>query len=218
MKAGKPRDQGRSYRPVSLLCPAVKILERLFLPSIVEALGTRPSKHGFKSRHSTASALLPISARVVSGFSQRKPPSSTIPIVLDISKAVDTVSHRLLIEMIHRSRLRHNLVKWLGIPPRQEGIVYLSAAALVSAPSADGGPTGIRHLPSPLQPLCFRLPNSRFDVLADDFTMLMLASTPSIVEADARANLLCSSVVRWADCKQLAIHCLQEIQRDTVHL
>ena len=33
-----------SYRPISLLCLAVKILERLLLPSIAEALDTRPSQ------------------------------------------------------------------------------------------------------------------------------------------------------------------------------
>ena len=62
LKARKPRGQGRSYRPISLLCPAAKILERHLLPSIVEALGTRSSQHGTKLKHSTASTLIPISA------------------------------------------------------------------------------------------------------------------------------------------------------------
>ena len=113
LKAGKPQEQGRSYRLISLLCLAVKILERLILPSIVEALGTRPSQHCFKPRHYNASALLPISARVVSGFNQRKDPNRAIAIAVDISKALDTVSYSLLIEMIHCSRLSHNLVIWL---------------------------------------------------------------------------------------------------------
>ena len=86
LKAEKPHEQGRSYRPISLLCPAFKILKRLILPAIVEALGTRLSQHGFKPRHSIALALLLISARVVSGFNQRKPPSRTIPIAVGISK------------------------------------------------------------------------------------------------------------------------------------
>ena len=77
----------------------------------METLGTRRFQHGFKPRHSTASGQLPISARVVSGFSQRKLPSRTIAVAVDISKAFDTVSHRLLNEMIHRFRLRHNLVR-----------------------------------------------------------------------------------------------------------
>ena len=59
---------------------------------------------------------------------------------------------------------------------------------------------------------------------ADDFTLL--ASAPSIVEAEVRANQLCSILVRWADGKQLAIAkksiakkslAIAEIQRDPVH-
>ena len=38
---------------------------------------------------------------------------------------------------------------------------------------------------------------------ADNFTLLAYA--PSILEAEARANQLCSSLVRWTDGKQLAI-------------
>ena len=36
-----------------------------------------------------------------------------IAIVMNILNMFDTVSHRLFIEMIHHSRLRHNLVRWL---------------------------------------------------------------------------------------------------------
>ena len=83
LEAGKPREQS---------CSEVKILERLILPAIVESLGTRPYQHGFKPMHSTASALLPVSARVVSGFNQRKPPSRTIAITVDISRRRSTPS------------------------------------------------------------------------------------------------------------------------------
>ena len=71
-KAGKPREHGRSYHPISLLCQAAKVLERLLLPNIVEALCTCPSQLGFKPMHSTTSALLPMSASLVSDFNQRK--------------------------------------------------------------------------------------------------------------------------------------------------
>ena len=48
-----------------------------------------------------------------------------------------------------------------GVPPRQEGVVPIPSAPLAFPPSVSGGPTGIRHLPSPLQPLCVGLPNPR---------------------------------------------------------
>ena len=188
LKAGKPREQGRSYHPISLLCPAVKIRERLILPAIVEALGTCLSQHGFNLRDSTDSALLPISARVVSGFNQRKPPSRTITITVDILKAFSNVSHRLLIEMIYRSWLPQSGQMACGVPPRQEGVVPISAALLAIPPSVGGGPTGIHHLPSPLQPLCVRLPIPDLDMTSYSDKFTLLASAPSIVEAEARAN------------------------------
>ena len=43
VRAGKSREQGCSYHPISLLCPASKDSKRLLLPTIVEALGTLPS-------------------------------------------------------------------------------------------------------------------------------------------------------------------------------
>ena len=46
LKAGKPRDQGRCYCLISLLCTVMKILKRLLLPSIVEVLGNY-FQHGF---------------------------------------------------------------------------------------------------------------------------------------------------------------------------
>ena len=114
LKPGKPRNAGGSYRPISLLSPAVKILERLVLPELTLALGTRSSQHGFKPHHSTVSALLPVAASIAEGFNLRKPPSRTVAVAVDISKAFDTVNHRLLLEMICHSRLGHNLVRWLA--------------------------------------------------------------------------------------------------------
>ena len=47
------------------------------------------------------------------------------------------------------------------------------------------------------------IPDTDMTSFADDFTLV--ASAPSIVEAEARANRLCSLLVRWADGKQLPI-------------
>ena len=84
-----------------------------------------------------------------------------------------------------------------GVPPRQEGIVLLTTAPLAFPPSAGGGPTGVRHLLSPLQPFCLWLshPRCRHDVLC---RRLHIAA-PSIVEAVARTNQLCSLLVRFVE-------------------
>ena len=55
-KPGKDSSESTSYRPISLLCPAAKILEALILPSINEFLSPAKDRHGFRSKHSTTSA------------------------------------------------------------------------------------------------------------------------------------------------------------------
>ena len=57
LKPGKPIDEGKSYRPISLLCPAAKILEKLILPEVSAAVDLQDHQHGFSKHHSTATAL-----------------------------------------------------------------------------------------------------------------------------------------------------------------
>ena len=72
-KPGKDTSQGTSYRPISLICPATKVLESLFLPTINKYLIPAHDQHGFRREHSTTSALLQLTTDVAVGFNQRKP-------------------------------------------------------------------------------------------------------------------------------------------------
>ena len=56
-KPGKDSSQDTFYKPISLLCPAAKVLEALVLLSINEFLSPAKDQHGFRHRHSTTSAL-----------------------------------------------------------------------------------------------------------------------------------------------------------------
>ena len=81
-KPGKDSSQGTSYRPISLLCPAAKVLEALILPSINEFLSPAKDQHGFRPRHSTTSALLQLTTDIETGFNQRKPPHRTVCVAI----------------------------------------------------------------------------------------------------------------------------------------
>ena len=99
-KSGKDTSQGTSHRPISLLCPAAKVLEALILPSINEFLSPSKDQHGFRPRHSTISALLQLTKDIETGFNQRKPPHRTVCVAIDLTAAFDTVSHDTLISKI----------------------------------------------------------------------------------------------------------------------
>ena len=126
LKPGKSPDQGLSYRPISLLCPEIKVLERLLLPILKVALPTSSTQHGFKPRHSTVSALLPLSTNVARGFNEQKPAHRTGLLCVDLSKAFDVVDHHRLLKKIGFSDLNSNLKRWLVayLRDRRVRVVY----------------------------------------------------------------------------------------------
>jgi hypothetical protein len=115
LKPEKPADQGASYRPISLVSPVVKILERLMLSALNNAFPLRSSHHGFTPDHSMIIALLPIVSQISEGFNQPEPASRTVVVAINLSKAFDTVAITLLIEKISNLNLNHNYVRWLSI-------------------------------------------------------------------------------------------------------
>ena len=104
-KPGKDSSQGTSYRPISLLCPAAKVLEALILPSINKFLSPAKDQHGFRPRHLTTSALLQLTTDIETGVNQLKPRHHTVCVAIDLTAAFDTVSHDTLISKIVGSSL-----------------------------------------------------------------------------------------------------------------
>ena len=113
-KPGKDTSQGTSYRPISLICPAAKVWESLFLPSINKYLIHAQDQHGFRREPSTTSALLQLTTDVAVGFNQRKPPDRTVCVAADLSAAFDTVCHNNLLSKINRSQLPPATARWLS--------------------------------------------------------------------------------------------------------
>ena len=113
-KPGKDSSQGTSYRPISLLCPAAKVMEALILPEVNYHLLPSPDQHGFRPAHSTTSALLQLTTDIATGFNQRKPPDRTVCVAVDLTAAFDTVCHNTLISKIGRSTLPSPTTRWLS--------------------------------------------------------------------------------------------------------
>ena len=85
-KSGTESSHGTSYRPISLLYPAAKVLEALILPSINEFLSPAKDQHSFIPRHSTTYALLQLTT------DRRKSPHRTVCVSIDLTVAFDSVS------------------------------------------------------------------------------------------------------------------------------
>jgi hypothetical protein len=109
-KPNKDPNLGTSYRPISLLSPIAKTMEKILLPYITSNIPQVKHQHGFKSLHSTTTALQQITNQIVKGFNQKQPPERTIVVSLDLSKAFDTVNIHNLIHKLQQTNIP-NLIK-----------------------------------------------------------------------------------------------------------
>ena len=70
-------------------------------------------QHGFRKAHSTTTAMHHITRKICDGINQKKPPHRTILVAIDLSKAFDTVDHRILLHDILETSIPNNYKRWL---------------------------------------------------------------------------------------------------------
>ena len=207
LKPNKPPNLSTSYRPISLLCPLSKLLERLLLPFLTDSLPSSPSQHGFKRRHSTVTALLPLVTCVARGFNQVKPPLRSAVVSTDISKAFEVVDHNILLRKLTAAPLHNNVLRWMSafVRGRQSAVTYQgskSTYCIVKTGVAQGSVSG---------PILFNTfvedcPNEDADEeesYADDFDFLI--SDPKWDDILNRLQPVIDSVVDWTSSLNLTI-------------
>ena len=113
LKPGKSASEGKSYRPISLLSPAAKILESLLLPTISDSIQFAQHQHGFMKGRSTNTALHEISEHITKGLNIKRPVDRTVLVALDLSRAFDTVNHDILLTDISKLNLNANIKRFL---------------------------------------------------------------------------------------------------------
>ena len=111
-KPKKDPHQGFSYRPISLLSPTAKLLEKIILPYITNNIPTIYHQH--EHEHSTTTALHQLNNHITTGFNQKKPPHRTITIALDMSQAFDTVNHYTLIEKLINTNTPNLITRFIA--------------------------------------------------------------------------------------------------------
>jgi len=112
LKAGKDPSDSKSYYPISVLCPTIKILEKLLLPILEQHLPNSNIQYGFRRGHSTTSALMELNSTISSGFNQKRPLCHTL--LLQIDMAFDRVNHEKLLADLNNSSLPGAIVKWFS--------------------------------------------------------------------------------------------------------
>ena len=113
-KPNKPAENPDSYRPVSILSPVARLAERLLLTEVKDSTNLPQQQHGFRTGHSTVTAVSTLTEDIIHGFNSKRPPIRTVAVALDLKKAFDTVNIDQLIKLILESNLSANTKKWLA--------------------------------------------------------------------------------------------------------
>ena len=205
LKLKKPASDLASYRPISLTSCIAKVMERMVanrLYHLAETSGwIHPSQAGFRKGRSCEDQITRVVQRISDGFNA-KPMQRSVMVLLDFSKAYDTVWREKLLLTMAEMGVPLHLIRWLRsfLSNRQARVRFNGVLSLWMA-MRQGLPQG-----SVLAPLLFVfyintlakiLPIENLNSLfADD--VQILASDADRLVATANAQAAVNVVYRWS--------------------
>ena len=110
---GKSRDLETNYRPISLLTTMSKVLEKVVYKRVYNFLTSTgqicEKQYGFWAKHSCDHAVAQIIGTILKNLENKK---STITVMLDLSKAFDTIEHHIMLQKLELYGVRGTCLNW----------------------------------------------------------------------------------------------------------
>ena len=113
-KPNKDIDKGTSYMPIFLISVIAKTLEKFLLTYITANIPNTSMQHGYKTQHSTVTALRTLNNTVAKGLNQMAPHARTITVALDMSKSFDTINKHTLIRKLLQTTIPSTIIKYIA--------------------------------------------------------------------------------------------------------
>ena len=106
-------NEANNYRSISLLMTISKVLEKNVYQRtycFMEKTGQiYNSQYGFRSQHSCESAVAELASEIIKG---QQNDMYTLALFLDLSKAFDTLEHKVLLDKMYRYGIRGISLNW----------------------------------------------------------------------------------------------------------
>ena len=110
---GKSRESETNYRPISLLTTMSKVMEKVVYKRVYRFLTDTGQicemQYGFRSNHSCEHAIAQVVGSVLKNMETNK---STIAVMLDLSKAFDTIEHSIMIKKLELFGVHGVCLEW----------------------------------------------------------------------------------------------------------
>lgn len=110
----KGKDNVSNYRPISVLSSISKVYEKIIYKRLYKFLDSNsildPLQFGFKPKHSTTHAVTKLTQDILNGFENK---DTILAVYFDLSKAFDTLDHRILINKLNKYGIRGSALNLL---------------------------------------------------------------------------------------------------------
>ena len=207
-KAGE-RTSCDNYRPISLLSAISKILEKIVANSLVNHLEINKllyeNQYGFLRGRSTVHNITKLTNRISHDLNEKK---FVIGVFLDIKKAFDSVSHKILLDKLKHLGITDTVLKWFTsyLSDRKQFTEIdgsKSSNQIIDISVLQGSILG------PILFLCFINDLN----LSTELLTLLFADDTAIVDSDSDINILINrvncelqKVANWFRANQLAVN------------
>ena len=208
-KKGDPKIRS-NYRPISLLPIFSKIFEKVMYKRLYSFVTCNkiiyPLQFGFQESHSIDHALISLTETIRRSLDNKK---YGCGVFIDLQKAFDTVSHKILFSKLEHYGIRGNALRWFQS--------YLAnRTQIVSICGKDSYPLGITcGVPqgSVLGPLLFLLfindlqnvsKHLKFYLFADDTNLYYDSET--LDDVIKKVNKGLKHIKRWLDANKLSLN------------